>query len=258
MLKKVAIVGAVGLLTAAVLTQTRLGHVATGWLDRAERHLESKIKPEDEIRRIKKEVSGLDKEIENARRSLAEETVEARLLTKKVDEIRVAKEGSRKAVEARRVLFGADEKFVKWDNKTIPVAAAKDLLAREIASHKALEQEYKSHVTMLDIRERSRSLAQDHVQALVAQKAEIEEAVTALEADIKLAKIEQVESKYQNDGSKLAQVKNDLTELRKRIEIQREYLAQSRKYTKDSVENKSVEEIFAELDSNVGAQVGKK
>jgi len=88
MFKKVAIVGAAGLLTAAVLTQTKVGSYLSHQFDRAERHLESKVPPEDELRRIKHEVAGLDKEIDKAKGSLAEENVEVRYLTKKVDELR--------------------------------------------------------------------------------------------------------------------------------------------------------------------------
>lgn len=259
MLKKIFVVAAAGLLVAAVLTQTKVGNLAWGWLDRAEKHLDAKIKPEDEIRRIKKEVSNLDKDVDQAKGNLAEEMVDVKHLTKKVDDLRVAVETSRKAVEARRAVFAADDKFVKWDGKTMSVANAKERLAAEVGTHKALEKEFKAQETMLAVHERSKTLAEQHLQALVAEKAELESAVADLEADIKLAKIEQVESKYQNDGSRMAKVKNDLTELRKRIEVQRTKLALSKKIDPKSAENKSVDEIFAALDEKAEtAQVTKK
>ena len=102
---------------------------------------------------------------------------------------------------------------------------------------------------MFAVRERTRDLAEQHLQALISQKSELEAAVVELEADIKLAKIEQVQSKYQNDGTRMAEVKDSLAKLRMRIEVQREKLALSKQYDKSSVENKSVEEILAELDS---------
>ena len=94
---------------------------------------------------------------------------------------------------------------------------------------------------------------------LVTQKSELEAAVTELDADIKLAKIEQVQSKYQNDGTKMADVKERLTNLRKRIEIQREKLNLAKQIEKTGVENKSVDEIMAELDSkDKTVEVSKK
>ncbi|HJZ89466.1 MAG TPA: hypothetical protein VKE40_01250 [Gemmataceae bacterium] len=261
MLKKVFVVGAAGLLTAAVLTQTKLGDLAWGWVDRAERSIESKIKPEDEIRRIKHEVASLDRDIDKAKGALAEENVEVRYLTKRVDELRVSVEKSRSAVEARRDLFKGETSFIKWDGRNISTSKAKELLAAEVSNHKALNDEFKAQEKMLAIRERTRTMAEQHLQALVTQKAELETAVTDVEAEIKLAKIEQVQSKYQNDGSRMAKVKEDLAKLRKRIEIQREKLALTKKIDPTSVENKSVDEIFAELDSKgekASDQLGRK
>jgi hypothetical protein len=50
----------------------------------------------------------------------------------------------------------------------------------------------------------------------------------------------------------MAKVKKDLTELRKRIEVQREKLRLSKKWDPESVENKSVDEILADLDTKAG------
>jgi len=46
----------------------------------------------------------------------------------------------------------------------------------------------------------------------------------------------------------MAQVKEDIAKLKKRIEIQREKLNLSKKWDTNSVENKSVDEILAGLD----------
>jgi peptidoglycan hydrolase CwlO-like protein len=258
MLKKVFVVGAAGLLVAAVLTQTKVGNVAWGWIDRCERHIDSKIKPEDEIRRIKKEVSSLDKDVDKAKRNLAEEIVEVRNLTKETDRLRLAVENSRKAVEARRAVFAGDDKFVKWDGRTINVATAKDNLAREVATHKHLAGELKAQEEMLAIHERSKTLAEQHLQALITEKANLEKLVTDVEANIKLAKIEQVESKYQNDGTRMAKVKKDLAELQKKLDIQRETLKLTKKISPREAEDKTVDEIFAGLEDKDPAQVTKK
>src|SRR5215210_6750873 len=172
MFKKIAFVGAAGLLTAAVLTQTKVGSYLSHQFDRAERHLESKVPPEDELRRIKHEVASLDKEIDRAKGSLAEENVEVRYLTKKVDELRTQTEKSRAAVEARgRSLKDAtDTRFVKWDGQTIDVAKAKERLASEVAAHKSLDQEFKANEKMLSVRERTRVMAEQHLQALITEK----------------------------------------------------------------------------------------
>ena len=153
-------------------------------------------------------------------------------------------------------------KLITWDSRPISYDRAKELLQAQVTSHKNVEKELKALETMLAVRERTRDLAEQHLQALVSQKSELEAAVTELEADIKVARIEQVQSKYQNDGTRMAQVKEDLAKLKKRIAVQREKLNLTKKFDPNSVENKSVDEILAELDSKsekaAGDQVGRK
>jgi len=251
MFKKIAIVGAAGLLTAAVLTQTKAGAYLSHQFDKADKYLESQISPEEEVARIKVEVARLDKDIDKARGSVAEERVEAKLLKTRVEEKRTQVANSRAAVDARaKVLTEAGQvKSVRMDGREVPYTRAKEQLQNSVTAHKALEKEFKSLETMQAVRERTRDLAEEHLQALVTQKAELEAAVTQLEADVKVARIEQVQSKYQNDGTRLAEVKESVAKLKKRIEIQRAKLELAKQYDRSGVEDKSVQDIMKELDA---------
>jgi peptidoglycan hydrolase CwlO-like protein len=251
MCKKIAIVGAAGLLIAAVLTQTHVGSYLRHHLDRADKYLESQVPPEEEVARIKTEVANLDRDIDRARGSVAEERVEAKLVKGRVADKQTQVENSRAIVEARGKMLkeASQNKLVKWDSREVSYDRAKELLQSQVKAHKTLEGELKALETMVAVRERTRDLAEQHLQALVTQKSELEAAVTELEADIKMAKIEQVQSKYQNDGTRMAEVKESLAKLKKRIEVQREKLALAKQYEKSGVENKSVDEIMAELDA---------
>src|SRR5947209_10587349 len=155
MFKKVAIVGAAGLLAAAVLTQTPMGHWMSYQFHKGEKYFENKVPPEEEIRQIKSEVASLDKDIDKARGAVAEEIVEAKLLKTRVDEHRAALETSRAAVEARAKIVkeAGDSKLVKWDNRQISYERAKELLQNQVTAHKALERETKSLESMLSTRE---------------------------------------------------------------------------------------------------------
>jgi hypothetical protein len=254
MLKKVAIVGAAGLLTAAVLTQTKLGSFVCHKFDRAEDYLESKIPPEEELRQIRQEVALLDRDIDKARGSVAEERYESKAIKSDVEAKRTQVENSRALVEARgKMLKDAESsgsKTVKFDNRPeVPYQKALETLQAQVNAHRVMQKELTALEKRQAIREHTRELAEQHLQALMTQKAELETAVTEMDADIKLAKIEQVESKYQNDGTRMAEVKERLAKLKKRIAIQSEKLALAKQYDKSPVENKSVDEIMSELDS---------
>jgi chromosome segregation ATPase len=261
MLKKVAIVGAAGLLAATVLSNTKIGSYACSWVDRAEKRIESSIPPEEEVRRIKSEVNKLEKDIDRAKGSLAEEVVEVRYLKGKVEDLRVQVDKSRSMVEMRAKMLkeNTDTKLVKWDGREISYTRGKELLANEVKAFKHLETEFKAEETKMATHQRTRDLAEQLLQSLVSQKAEMEAAVTELEAAIKIARIEQVESKYQNDGTRMAEIKESIKALHKRLDVQREKLSLSKKIDgRSSVENKSVDEIMADLNSPRSDTVGKK
>src|SRR5689334_13113193 len=118
MFKKVAIVGAAGLLTAAVLTQTHVGGYLRHQFDRADKYLESQVPPEEEVARIKAEVANLDKDIDRARGSVAEERVEAKLLKSRVADKQTQVENSRAAVEAlaKNLKDSGSVKLIKIDS----------------------------------------------------------------------------------------------------------------------------------------------
>ena len=240
MFKKLMFVSAAGLLSAAVLTQTKMGSYCWTMVERADRAIEEKISPDEEIRRIKSEVGKLYKDIDKAKGSLAEENVEAKMLHSEVDERKTELTRARQSLDARHKMMMevTEGKVVKWDGREVPFGKAKELLQSQVRQFKSQEQELKAKETMLAVRERTRVLAEQHLQELVTQK-----------ANIKQAKIEQTQSKYQNDGTRMAEVKESLAKLKKRIEIQREKLSLSKKIDPTSAENKSVNDIMAELDS---------
>lgn len=250
MCKKIAVVGAAGLLIAAVLTQTHVRGYLRHQFDRADKYLESQVPPEEEVARIKTEVANLDKDIDRARGSVAEERVEAKLLKSRVAEKQTQVENSRAAVEAlaKNLKESGSVKLIKIDSREVSFDRAKEMLQNRVIAHKTLEKEYDSLKTMLGVREKTRDLAEEHLQALVTQKAELEAAVTELDADIKVAKIEQVKSKYQNDGSRMADIKESVAKLKKRIAVMREKLDLAKKYDSTNVEDKTVDQIMAELE----------
>jgi len=254
MCKKILLVGAVGLLTAALLTQTKLGSHAKAWMHRAEDKLESSVPDEVEVQRLKMEVAEIEKEIKAATGDVAKENVEARMQGEKVVALAKQVKDSGEALKARAALVKAaetdkDTHFVKFEGRNVNLSDAKDLLQKQVRLQVAAEKNLRSEETMLTVREKTRDLANQHLKTLVAQKSELEAVVTEMEADIKQLKIEQLESKYATDGSKVSEVKESIAKLKKRIAIQREKLNLAKSYDPKSVDNKSVDEIMAELES---------
>ena len=139
---------------------------------------------------------------------------------------------------------------IQWGFRTVGHNEAKELLMSEVQRHNDLKARFKSHEVALATQEQTREIIEQQLQEMLKQKDELYAAVGAMEADIKLAKVEQIRSKYQNDGSRMADVKSSLAELRKKILVQREKLKIHHNFDRSPAEGKSVDEILAGLDGN--------
>ena len=235
MFKKVAIVGAAGLLTAAVLTQTKVGSTWRISSTRPTSTSTRRSRRRKRSRRIKKEVATLDKDIDKAKGALAAEERRGRQAAQ--DRVErpagTQTEKSRTSVEARgKMMKEATDDQVRQVGRPRRSTSTRPRSCSPTRSPPTRPSRRNSRPPRRCWPSASgpASLAEQHLQALITEKAELEAAVVELEADIKLVKIEQVQSKYQNDGTRMAEVKEDLAKLRKRIEIQREKLDLTKKW----------------------------
>jgi chromosome segregation ATPase len=250
MLKKLFVIGIVGLVGAYIVTETKAGSRIRDWVSRQCSKLEKKNTPDEELGRIKKEVKLLDGDIEKVKGDLAEANVSVRDLRADVERLRSEhKEAdalARKHGDVMKAASNSDR--IQWGGTTLAFADAKEKWAREVGTANRIKQQLASAETSLANQEKTRDLIEQQFHEMRRQKDELTQAVADMEAELKLAKIEQMRSKYQNDGTRMAEIKSSLTELRKRINVQREKLIIDARLHRNPVEDRSVDEIFADLD----------
>jgi peptidoglycan hydrolase CwlO-like protein len=250
MLKKVFMIAVVGLIGVSVINETRAGDKFRAWVERMGKKFDKELTPEQELARIKKEVALLDKDIDKVKGDLAESNVNVRLLKGEVDELRAEIKDSDASVrnhgDVLKVASSSDR--IQWGYRTVSYVDAKDLLQGEVKRHKDLKDRLKAREAALGSQEQTRELVEQQLQEMLKQKEELGVAVAEMEASIKLAKVEQIRSKHQNDGTRMAEIKRSMAELKKRVMIQREKLNIDTKVNRSPAEDKSVEQILAEMD----------
>jgi hypothetical protein len=250
MLKKLFVIGIVGLVGAYIVTETKAGSRFRDWVSRQCSKLEKKTTPDEELNRIKKEVKLLDGDIEKVKGDLAEANVTVRDLRTDVERLRSEhKEAdalARKHGDVMKAASNSDR--IQWGGTNLAFADAKEKWAREVGSANRIKQQLAAAETSLANQEKTRDLIEQQFHEMRRQKDELTQAVADMEAELKLAKIEQMRSKYQNDGTRMAEIKTSLAELRKRINVQREKLVIDARLHRNPVEDRSVDEIFADLD----------
>jgi chromosome segregation ATPase len=250
MVKKLVVLTLVGLGAAAVLTKTKFGSYVRSAFHSAEESINDSIPNDWELSRIRGEVARLDKDIDKAKGELAKARVEAKLLAEDIEKMRIDVEANEAVLLKRgeELKAAASTDKVKWNGRSLYRDDAKQELQTAVNRHKNRRDELAVKEKTLGIRERNRDVLEKQVSAMIQQKSELATAVDRLEAEINLAKLEQVESRHQNDGSRMAEIKTSLAELQKRIAVKREKLTIARDYDPaNDASAKTVDEILADL-----------
>ncbi len=247
MVKKLVIVAVVGLVGLYAVGSTKVGSHFKAWAARVNTSLEDRVTPEAELARIKHEVGQLDGDIDHVKGDLAEANVNARLLRREVDEVRSQiKENDALLRKHGEVIKAASEgDQIQWGVRAVSYISAKELLMSEVKRYNDLKARGKIREQALATQEQTRDLVEQQLNEMLRQKDELASAVSEMEAEIKLAGVEQIRSKYQNDGTRMGEIKTSLADLRKRLMIQREKLQMTETYTRSPAADKSVDEILA-------------
>lgn len=252
MLKKLVVVAVVAAVAMAALKGTRVVSYARTEAHSVREWADDQIPVEKKISQMRREVGGLDRDVERVKDELAKEIVEVRELTNQVGALRAQVEGEQKALVSRGdQLKDATEK-VSIGRSVVSVSEAKDMLKRDVNLHLKRKQQLDSMDKTLAHRERIRDTLEKQLDSMSKQKQELKAEIDAVEAEYKSVQLAQIESKYQNDDSRLSRVKESLTALRKKMDVEREKLKLSPRVYEDpssTSAGQSVDDILAPLTS---------
>jgi hypothetical protein len=249
MIKKLIAIAVVGVVGAYIVGETKAGSHIRAWAGRMSTKLEASVTPEIELARIKNEIANLDGDVDKVKGDLAEANVNVRLLRSETDDLRSQVKAGETAVRKHGEVIEAasDSGQIQWGVRKVSYVNAKELLMGEVKRQNDLVARLKIHEQTLSAQEQTRDLVEQQLQEMLRQKDDLYGAVAQMESEIKLANVEQIRSKYQNDGSRMGDIKSSLAELQKRVMVQRERLHVAETYTRSPAADKSVKEILGGL-----------
>ncbi|MGL4423949.1 MAG: hypothetical protein ACRCZF_25065, partial [Gemmataceae bacterium] len=257
MIKKILLVAVVGAAVVWGLKSTKLGGIVRQEVESAKTWAEDQVPVEKEISRIRKEIKALDRDITKVGSELAKEIVDVRMLKESTDELREVVEKDTALVKARGEQISASVEKVKYGNVTMTPSDAKDRLKNDVSQLMSKRSNLDTNEKALVIRERVKENLEKQLDAMKRQKVELAVQVDALEAEFKSLQLQQIESKYQSDSTRMASIKESLRSLKRKVEIKREEMKLAPMVQEDnsgfsglgsSTNSQSVEDILAPLD----------
>ncbi len=256
MIKKLLIVAVVGGLAVAAVKGTKwASYVRTevkSWREAAE----DAVSPETEIVRLRGEIKMLDedtikivKQLARLQSDQADLTSRAKALDAKksqVGELMNSREIAMRAAEAKAKAGEANVQ-VSFGDHTYSLASGMLRLKETVRDYRDIEKEL-THVRMKS-ETQQRIIDKLDRQRLEMNnlKSELDRAIDGLDEEVQALKLQQMESKYQTDDTRVAQIKESIAKQKKRLDVKRRELnlLQDTITPSLSVPSETVDEIMA-------------
>lgn len=262
MLKKLVVVGIVGVVAVSAVKNMKVGSYLRSEFDCFQAHVESRIPPEREIVRLRNEIKLLDKDIMTVVGQLARERVEVAQLREKGDDLRAKQSHDKELLQARAAATKAATEQVAFGDRKLSLGEAKAELEEGVRRFTANQKSLEAIDGAVSNREKVKLGLERQLDAMKNQKAELTAAVDSLEAELTALKLQQMESKYQTDDTRLAKIKEDIRSLKTKVAVEREKLALMPSVVESAPTKaaaaKSVDDIMAPLAPKPAAKLEAK
>jgi len=227
-MKKLILVAVIGVLVVSAAKGSKWFSHIRSELAGAKEWAESKIPPEKEVTRLRNEVKLLDKDILAVVNQLARERVDCNELKEKVTDLRAKQATDKETLHARATAIKAAEEraeaYVAYGTRKVGLTTAKTDLEEAVRRYTSNQKSLEAMEQTLASRERIRDGLEKQLDTLKNKKSELSSGIDALEAELTMLKLQQMESRYQTDDTRLAKIKESMRELRKKLDVEREKL----------------------------------
>ncbi|HEX4607463.1 MAG TPA: hypothetical protein VH092_04585 [Urbifossiella sp.] len=234
MIKKLILMAVVGGVAVAALKGTRVGSYVRSEVRSIRESVEEQVPPEREIARLRTEVRNLDQDHRKVVKQLAQilsDQAETQLrvaeLEKRkgeVSEVMRARETAVRAAEAK-AKAGEVNVSVALGDQTVSLAAGRARLKDSVQTYVDIDQTLTRTRTKLASQGRVAEQLEKQRAAFGRLKADLDAAIDSLEEEVQAMNLQQMESRYQTDGTRSAQIKESIARAKKRLDVQRRELA---------------------------------
>jgi chromosome segregation ATPase len=258
MIKKLLVVAVVGGLAVAAVKGTKWASYVRSEVKTWREAAEDAVPPETEIARLRGEVKMLDEDTIKIVKQLARLQSDQADLGGREKALETKKSDVAGKIKMQEVALRAGEQKAKAGETPVFVVFGEQKYSLEVAKRKLKETvrdytDYDRELThvrqKLDVQQRIVDKLEKQRLEMNRLKTDLDSAIDGLEAQVQDLKLQQMESKYQTDDTRLAQIKESIAKVNKRLDIQRRELSmlQDSVPSSNAAPTESVDEILAPL-----------
>lgn len=267
MFKKLFLVAVVGGLAVAAFKNTKLGSVIKAEVKSMREAAEDRIAPEQEISRLRNEVRQLDDDTLKLVKQLARLQSDQADLAKRQKGLEDKRQALSETVRGREAAVRAAEAKAKAGEQNVSVElgdsrysldSGKIKLKDAVRDYTDAGRELTLVVAKLESQGRIVDKLEGQRKAMSRVKTDLELTIDALEAEYHALKVQQLESKYQTDDTRVAEIKASIAKLAKKFDVEKRTLLilQDGQAPAAPAVAESVDEIMAPLNAPKGKANG--
>jgi chromosome segregation ATPase len=253
MFKKLLLVGGVVVVGLMAVKGTRFFGYMKNEVASARLWLDEQVPVEKEIARLRGEVAKLDKDIAAVKDELAKELYATEKQQKDTLDMKAKLEAEKRDLHARleKIREAGDATHISFGSDKQTMASAQKQLASDSKLWQLKSDTLSKKQDSLSISERNVAVLQKQLAELQKQKSELKLEIDGIEADYKALKLQQMETKYHYDDSRLSKVKTQIHQLKDRLAVQQKRvdLDKADGTIKPSAPVESLDEIEARLNN---------
>jgi chromosome segregation ATPase len=204
-----------------VLKKTSLlSYAGTLWCQVAT-HTKNQVPTRFEIDRVRHEIAGMDGDISNQLRPIAEHMATIKKLQKDIKAERASLAEQKTAILTMTRDLEGNPTVVRYGQEDYSADRVRQKLQRDFDSYKRCETHLRSQEKLLEAKERSLNAAREQLSKLIAKKREYEIRLAQLEADEESLQIARIGSKLPLDDSRATEIEAALANIEHRQEVER-------------------------------------
>ena len=234
MLRKMLLVAVVGGLAVAAFKGTRWASYVRSEVRSIRDAAEDSIPPEKEIARLRGEVKLLDEDTLKVVKQLARLQSDQADLVKREKALEEKKSGVSELLRSRETAVRAAEEKAKtgetnavvvFGDQRLSLSVGKARLKETVRDYTDLDKEITRTRAKVDSQQRIIDKLEKQRLEMTRVRTDLDAAIDGLEEDLQAIKLQQMESKYQTDDTRLAQIKESIAKQQKKFDVQRRELA---------------------------------
>jgi peptidoglycan hydrolase CwlO-like protein len=216
--------------------KTHIGSYVSASVAQVSDEVKRSVPTKFELQRIRNEIARLDQDISRMSRPVAEYKTEVDWLQRDITKAETNLESRREDLLKMTRDLKDNPNFITYGERKYSANDIRHKLQKDFNTFKRMEADLKVKQKTLESKEASLKATQDQLTKVIEKKREYELRVSQLEAENATLEVARIGSRPKFDDSRATRIEADLTEMEKRLDVEKNELSMQQNLATDGIQ----------------------